>query len=127
MSNKDKIQMMREDVAQLKSELNGMVKLIPSILKANGIDMSFDIFGFDAPVGLVESMASSLRMMRMSDELVRHWIDTLEDTDKKLTRIEERIDYIEKRNEAQFEMIMKSLREVKELYNDRSLTAIKKQ
>jgi hypothetical protein len=119
--------MMRDDVTQMKSEINGMVKMIPSILKANGVDMSFDVFGFDAPVGVVESMASAMRLMRMGDELVAHWIDTVEETDKKLNRIEERINYIEKRQEAQFEMMMKSLRELKELYNDKQLPAVKKQ
>lgn len=121
------IQGMRKDVAQIKNELNGMAKMIPSILKANGVSMNFDIFGFDAPVGVVESVASALRLMRMSDKLIEHWINTVEETDKKLSRIEEHVEYIEKRNEKQFEMIMKSLRELKELYNEKQLPAIIKQ
>ena len=124
MSNENKIQMMRNDVAQVKNEINQMVKLIPSILKANGIE-GFDIFNMNCPIGTMELIGSTLRLMNMSDELIRHWIDAVEETDKKLTRIEERIDTLERRNEAQFERVLESLRELKELYNDRQLPAVK--
>jgi len=121
MSNENKIQMMRNDVTQMKSEINGMLKMVPSILKANGVDMSFDIFGFDAPVGVVESVASAMRLMRMGDELITHWIDTVEETDKKLTALEERIDNIEKLNKEQ----LKVMEEIKELLNKKELPAVK--
>lgn len=123
MSNENKIQMMRNDVAQVKNEINQMVKLMPSILKANGIK-GFDIFDMNCPIGAMESIASMLRLMNMSDELIRHWIDTVEETDEKLTRIEENLEHISMCEAHRYDALMSELKEVKELLK-KDLPAVK--
>jgi hypothetical protein len=131
METSKDIQGMRKDVAQMKKEINEMVKMIPSILKANGIDMDIDIFGFDAPVGMVETIASGLRLMRMGDKLIEHWINTVEETNVIIRHTEKRIDDLEKmvyetekNNKLRHEQIMERLAE---LQVDKQLPTVKQE
>ena len=121
MSNN--IKMMRNDWNEIKDEINGMIKAIPAILKANGAEV--DIFSVDCPPGVMEMVSSYLRLMRRSDEFVTHCINMYEEQSRKMDSIGETVAHIDRYEALRYDALMAEVKEVKELLKEKKLPAFK--
>lgn len=121
----DNIKMMKADWNKIKDEINGMVKTIPAILKANGAE--FDIFSADCPTGIMEMVGSCLRLMKRSDKLMTHCLDMYEEQSRILDSLRNQVEHIDKYEVHRYDALMAELKEVKELLVKKQLPAVKKQ